>query len=348
VALRSRARPLLAVRRQSPTARVAVAVAMLGGLTAVGALGFALIHDLPPVDALYMAVTTLSTVGYQELAPATAAGRLWTIGFIVIGVGVTFYAIVSLAEFLIEGRLQAVLGRRAMEKRIQSLSDHVIVCGYGRLGRSVVEALAKDATPVIVVEQDGATVDALQEAGILHVHGSAAEDDVLRAAGIERARTIVIATSSDAENVFIALSARELNPEVVVHARAETEPGLRRLRRAGADQVVSLHAEGGRRIAHAILRPAVVDVFELAAGTDQPIRMEEVELDPGCPLVGCALGELAERGIQVGVVVLQREGETPRVNPDTGTRLRAGDRIVVVGESDALARMASEAQGPES
>jgi voltage-gated potassium channel len=333
-----------AARERSPGARIAFAAGTLGLLTALGTLGFAWIEDLSLIDSLYMAVITLSTVGYQDVAPATAAGRVYTVVFIMVGVGVAFYTVVTLAEYILEGRLRETLGRRTMERTIDSLRDHVIVCGYGRLGKTVTEALRREEAPLVVVESEASLRNELGDEGLLNVIGSALDDSVLRAAGIERARAIVIATSDDADNVFIALSARELNPDVSVHARAETDSGLRRLRLAGAHQVISLHAIAGKRMANAIIRPAVVDFLELSSvGGEAPINLEEVELGEGCALCDRPLADLASHELEITVVALKRDRET-RLHPGQGEVLRAGDHIVVVGDKENLRNLAALAR----
>ena len=323
---------------------VLLAVGALLVLTLLGTAGFMITEGLSFLDGLYMAVITLSTVGYQEVAPSTPAGRVFTIGFIVVGVGTALYAVVSVAEYLIEGRLREVLGRRAMDRSIQGLRGHVIVCAFGRLGRAVVEQLEQEKVDVVVVDADPAVEAELEADGRLHVLGSALEDGVLRDAGILEARAIVIATPSDPDNVFIALSARELNPGISVHGRGETEPGLRRLRLAGADQVISVHHVGGQRIANAILRPAVVDFIELASPAGKlPVDLEEVALTPGCALDGTALSALESRGLRISAVALIRDGEATLM-PGGDQTLRAGDRVVVVGERDDLGRFAALAE----
>lgn len=329
-------------RRRTSGGPLLLAIGLLFGLTLVGTVGFMLSEDLGFLDALYMSVITLSTVGYQDVAPSSMAGRVFTIGFIVVGVGTALYAAVAVAEYLIEGRLQEVLGRRAMDRSIEALEGHVIVCGFGRLGRVVVEQLEHAEVDVVVVDSDPALAAELDASGRLYVLGSALEEPVLREAGVERARAVVAATPSDPDNVFVALSARELNPGVTVHARGETEPGVRRLRLAGADQVISIHHLGGERIANAILRPAVVDFIKLASpGGELPIDLEEVVLSEGCELDGRPLAELAGRGLRLSVVAISREGEAPHLVPGADDGLRAGDRVVVVGHRDSLARFAA-------
>jgi voltage-gated potassium channel len=335
----------LTARERGSGARVVVAASALSLLTLLGTLGFAWIEDLAPLDALYMAVITLSTVGYQDVAPATAAGRLYTIAFIMVGVGVAFYTVVAVAEFVLEGRLRNILGRRSMDRDIESLKGHVIICGFGRLGRTVVDELKREGIPLVVVESDPALQPELAAEGVLSVVGSALDDGVLQEARLTSARAIVVATSSDADNVFIALSARELNPDIAVHARAETQAGLRRLRLAGAHQVISVHTIAGQRLANAIVRPAVVDFLELAAvGGEAPIDLEEVELGEGCALSGRALADIGRDALAITVVAIKRAGEGTRLHPGPADVLRAGDHIVVVGDEENLTRLAALAQ----
>jgi voltage-gated potassium channel len=329
------------VAERDAAKQVVVAVGALAALTLVGTLGFRWVEDLTFLDALYMAVITLSTVGYQEVAPSSMASRLYTVGFIIVGVGTAFYAVVALAGFLLEGRLRSILGRTAMNRQIQSLSDHVVVCGYGRLGRSVADSLRTSGTPVAVIEQDPDLEPELTASGLPFTLGSATEDGVLSAAGIERAQALVAATSSDADNVFIALSARELNPEIALHARAESEAGLRRLRLAGADQVVSLHGLGGQRIANAIVRPAVTDFIELAApGSETPIDLEEVRIHPRSSLVGTTVGGLEEHDVRVSVVAVKRCDGPTHLHPGAEDVIGSGDHLVVVGDRGNLKRLA--------
>lgn len=339
------ARPFWAVAQPPSPRPLAVALGILTVLTAIGTVGYRWVEGFSWLESLYMAVITLSTVGYSEVRPLSPAGKVFSIWFIVVGLGATLYAVMALAEFLIAGHLRDLLGRRAMRRSIHDLRDHVIVCGYGRLGRSVADHLAYAGVRMVVVDADPGLEEELAAAGRFPVIGSALEDAVLREAGIERAQAIVVATPSDADNVFIALSARELSPKVAIHARAETEPGKRRLKLAGASQVISLHGIGGQRIAHAIVRPAVVDFIELSQpGGGAPIDLEEIALGEGCALADCPLRGLSERGVDVSVVAIKRPGEETLLNPTADATLRAGDHVVVVGDQQSLQRMASLAE----
>ncbi len=337
---------MIGARDRSHGRRAIVALGVLFALTLVGTFGFMLVERLGFLDALYMAVITLSTVGYQEVAPSSAAGRIYTIAFIFVGVGTALYAVVNVAEYLIEGRLREALGRRSMDRTIQALEGHVIVCGLGRLGRVVVEQLEQANTSVVVVDSDATLQSDLESAGRLYVIGSALEEAVLRQAGIERATALVAAMPSDPDNVFVALSARELNPRIAIHARAESAPGVRRLRLAGAEQVISIHSLGGQRIANAILRPAVVDFIELASpGGGAPIDLEEVVLSEGCGIDSTPLRDLPGRGVRIAVVAIKRAGQPTTLIPSADDVLHAGDHVVVVGDRENVRNLALLAEG---
>jgi voltage-gated potassium channel len=219
------------------------------------------------------------------------------------------------------------------------------VCGFGRLGRAVAEKLEEAGQPFLVIESDDAREAECESRGYPSLLGSALDEEVLARAGVARAAAVVAATASDADNVFIALSVRELNPRVAVHARAETSMGLRRLQQAGASQVVALHQLGGQRIANAIVRPAVVEFIELTTpGSGDEVDLEEVRIEPGSALVDLTLEALPSRGLRVSVVAIKGDGPL-RLSPSAGDALRAGDRVIVVGDRANLSRLAELAQG---
>jgi voltage-gated potassium channel len=327
--------------RLTRSRRLLIAVGAVLVLLAFGTLGYRLLVGVSLLDAVFMTLITISTIGYQELPPLDAAGKVFTIALIVLGVGTTFYTLVALAEFLIEGRVRDLLGRRAMKRTISTLDGHVVLCGYGRFGRVVAEELGRLGIPLVAIESDPARQPALEASGHPFVIGSALDDPVLAEAGTGRACAIVTATGSDADNVFIALSARELNPRIAVHARGESDAGIRRLQLAGA-QVVSPYHLGGQRIAHSIARPSVVDFITLAAAADSgaEISLEEVRVGAKSPLDACRLRDLPARGVQVNVVAIKREGEATRFQPGADDALAPGDRVVVVGDGENLRRLA--------
>jgi voltage-gated potassium channel len=324
--------------------RLTLALLALALLTLLGTLGYTLIEDMSPLDALFMTVITLSTVGYGETVPLSDLGRLYTIGLIVLGIGTAFYAVGALTAFVIEGRLREVLERRSMERTIASLRNPVIVCGFGRFGRSVSEHLRRAESAVVVIDNDPGVERDCAALGCTFLLGSALDDAVLAQAGIDRAAAIVAAIPSDSDNVFIALSAHETNPDITIHARAETDAGIRRLQMSGASQVISPHRLGGQRVANAIVRPGVVEFLELSApGDGAEVDLEEVVLSSGSPLIGKALRDFRSLGMHLAVIAIKRGSESLKIQPGADEVLCAGDRVVVVGDHDALGRLAEMA-----
>jgi voltage-gated potassium channel len=322
-----------------------VSVAALLGLVIVGTTGYIVIEGMSVLDAVFMTVITLSTVGFGEVHPLSPLGRSFTIGLIVVGVGSAAYVFSLLASVLIEGRVRELLGRNAMERVIDQLKDHVIVCGYGRFGKVVVDELRANQIAVLVIDSSREKVPELERTGLPYLIGSAAADDVMERAGVRRARALVAATSSDPENVFITLSAREKNAAIRIHARAESEGGLRHLKLAGATQALSAYQSGGHRLAAAILRPSVVDFLELAVpGRSEAVLLEEVRVSAGSRLAGRSIGSLEGEIPRLRVVGI-KHGEAPlAVIPAGDAIMQAGDLLVLVGDRPALDRLARDAQ----
>jgi voltage-gated potassium channel len=330
----------------TPARRIVVALTALLCITALGTAGYMQLEGLSAADAVYLTVVTLTTVGYGDLVPHTAAGRAFTLLIILSGVGTALYLFTVGAQLVIEGQLRDVFGRTAMQRRADHLNGHIIVCGYGRFGRAVAGELKRHGAEMVVIDADPGREDELRQLGVPYVIGSAVADDVLERAGIGRARAIVVATPSDPDNVFITLSAREKNPGIRIHARGETEAGLRRLELAGAHQALSAYHSGGIRMAASILRPAVVDFLELSmAGHRAGPALEEMRLATGCGLAGRTIGDLEREWTQLRVVALGRDGEAIRIVPAPATVLAGGDLLVVIGEREALARLAQVAAG---
>jgi voltage-gated potassium channel len=317
----------------------------LGLVTAGGTVGFRLIENHSWIDALYMSVITLSTVGLGEVEPLSPAGRLFAVGFIIVGVGFALYAISVEAEALVEGGLTNLFERRGMMRSIERMSGHTIVCGYGKFGRIVSEELQRAGTQIVMIEVDSTREAELTEAKLAFILGTAAQDDVLERAGIKQADVIVVATSSESENVFITLAARELNPQIRIHARAESESGIRRLRRAGADQVVSPHQMGGLRTAASILRPTVVDFLEISRpNLGDEVDLEEIRIDTGSEIVDREVRELEAETSALRIVALKRHGAAIQLVPDPAYRVEAGDHLVVIGKRPQLNELANRAQ----
>ena len=313
------------------------ALAALAVLLGVGVAGYMLIEGAAFLDALFMTVTTLSTVGYREIVPLGRAGQVFTIVLIVCGLGVVFYSASLIAGDVIEGRLQLLLGRRRVSRQIERLSDHYVVCGYGRMGRIVCKELAAKPVPFVVVERAPDALANLEGDQHLYVAGDATEDDALIAAGIQRARGLVSALSNDADNVYTVLTARQLNPALLIVARAEDERSERKLLQAGATRVVSPYVIGGSRMAGALLRPAVLDIIDLATHyRSMELKIEELQVPPDGLGADGTLRDvvLREQGLIV-IAVKKADGEM-LFHPELDVHVAAGDRLVVMGQAAGL------------
>jgi voltage-gated potassium channel len=329
-----------------PTQRFTIALGTLAVLVAVGVTGYVLIEGLSFGDALYLTIVTLTTIGYGDVYPHTTAGRVFTMALILVGLGNVFYLASVAAETVIEGHLRDVLGRNAMQRRINGLRDHVIVCGYGRFGRVVADEIRKNDQPLLVIDVDPAREEDLKRAGIPYLIGSALDDDVLAQAGLDRAKAIVVATPSDPDNVFITLSIREKSQTIRIHARGESDAALRRLELAGANQAMTAYHSGGRRMAASILRPTVVDFLELSLpGHKQDVALEEVHIAGTSTLVGRTIAQIEEHAPRLRVVGVRRGEDDMRVVPETSTTVAADDLLVVIGAGDSLRQLASDAAG---
>ncbi len=316
--------------------------AALVGVLALGTAGYVLIEGMSAIDALYLTAVTVSTVGYGDVVPVTHAGKLFTVALILTGVGTVLYLLTQLAELVIEGQLREVFGRSAMQHEIDKLRGHVIVCGYGRFGKAVVEELMRSRSPLVIMDSDVEKKDELAKLAVPYFIGSGLSDETLVQAGIDRARAFVVATPSDSDNVFITLSVRERNPRISIHARAESEAGARRLRLAGAHQVISAYQIGGARIASSILRPAVVDFLEISTlgRGEEDVALEEIRVAAGSAMVGRTVGALEMQNPRLRIVALKRESEPTRVTPEGSTLVNSGDYLVVIGERGSLVELA--------
>ena len=326
--------------------RFVVALAVLVVLTGAGTVGYMLIEGMSLIDAVYMSVITISTVGFGEVKSLSPAGRLFTIGLIITGVGTALYLFAVVAEMLIEGTLREYLGKTAMKHTIHQLEGHVIVCGYGRFGKVVAQEISRNSMAVVIIEHDPARQEELARADIPHLIGSALEDSVLEEAGIRRARAIVIATASDADNVYITLSAREKNPSLRIHARAESETGSHRLKLAGADQVLWVYQWGAYRMAASIIRPSVLDFLELSVpGRGPEVDLEEIRVAVGSAMVGKTIGSIEEGTQSLKIVAHKKEDGEISLAPDSSAVIAVGDYLVVIGESSRIRRLSAMSSG---
>jgi len=315
-----------------------LAVALFAAVCAAGTAGYVLVEGWGPWDALYMTVTTITTVGYKEVHPLSRAGEVLTVCVILAGVGTAFYTFTLLATVVVEGGLHARLERRRRLRMLDDLRDHFIVCGYGRIGAIIVEELRRQHVPYVVIERDHERVLAVMESGGLAVEADASSEEVLTRLGIARARGLIAAVGTDAENVYAVLTARVLRPDLYIIGRAESEDAQRKLLRAGANRVVSPYRIGARELAQTALRPAVVDFFELATRSGSlELAIEQVAISVGSELAGRSIIEANVRQ-RYGVIVvgIQRKAGKMDFNPPGDAVMQAGDQLVVLGPVDGL------------
>lgn len=300
-------------------------------------VGYVVIEGWPFFDALYMTIITITTVGYREVHELSELGRAFTLFLIVVGVGTILYTLNNAAKIVIEGEIQEIFGRRKVEKRIKELKDHYIVCGYGRMGRVICRELRDKGSKFVVVEKEETAVGAA-EGDILFVRGDATRDEILREAGVERAKGLISVLPTDAENLYVVLSARVLNPELNIVARAGEEGSEQKLLRAGADRVVSPYHIGGLRIAHTVLKPSVVDFIEFATRSGNiDLQMEEIPVREGSAVSGMTLDQCGfGRELGIIIVAIKRTGGDMTFNPTFRTAIKPGDVLIALGERTKL------------
>jgi voltage-gated potassium channel len=317
------------------------------GVVLFGTFGYWLLENMAPLEALYMAVITVTTVGFGEVQPLHYAGQVFTIFLVFIGVAAFTYFATTVANYLIAGEIKGFLERRKMQKHIEQLSDHFIVCGYGRMGEQVAREFRREKHSLVVIERSDEAAARAIEAGYLVVHGDAENDEVLRAAGIERARGLVAVLESDAENLMVTLSARALHEKLFIVARTNSEMSQSKLLAAGADRVLFPHGLGGRRIAQMALRPNVVEFLEVVMHDEElELWLEEMTVGIESELDGCAVYASdirAATGANI-VAVRQRTGKLLAA-PTPDTRLQAGDIIVAVGTRAQVVALREKAGG---
>ena len=328
-------------------ARLRLCVAALVGILVIGTLGY-VAFGFPVLDAVYQTVTTVSTVGFREVHPLSTGGQVFTMGLILVGVGTVLYSFTVLLEGVFEGQIQEVLGRRRMDRQIARMSDHVIVCGFGRVGRNLAQYVTSAGQDVVVIEQDPARAAAAE--GSVHVvRGDATSDEILRDAGIERARVLVTALNTDADNLFVTLTARSLCDDLFIVARARVESSEAKLAQAGADRVVNPQRIGGSRMAAFVLQPHVVEFLDIVMHDGSlEFRLEEVPLPGGSPLAGKSIREAHIRDSTGALVLALRDaGGGFTTNPPPETVLHAGQILIAIGTEAQLKGLAAAASGNE-
>jgi len=313
---------------------IALSIIVIAG----GTIGYILIEGWGVMDSLYMTLITISTVGYFEVQPLGVTGRIFTMGLVISGVGFSLYVAAALVQFMVEGRIRIIMGRRRLDRKIGRLKDHFIVCGYGRIGRVLCRNLKRRPIDLVVVEKNADLIPVMEQDGILYISGDAADEATLSKARIERAKGLVAVLATDTDNVFLVLTARQLAPDLLIYARAGREASKQKLMTAGANVVESPYEMGAVSMAHRIIRPTVTSFLNLAfSQTNTEIQMEEIPVGAGCKLQNV---ELKDTGIRqkynLIIIAIKKPDGSMMFNPSFETRINPGDTVIAVGEPDNL------------
>jgi voltage-gated potassium channel len=321
------------------TRRLFLLLAVLAGVFLLGTFGYMAIEGWSFWDSLYMVIITVATVGFREVGALSNVGRIYTIGIILVGVGLMGVTLSNFTALLVGGRIRQILRAGKMQKRILKMKNHYIVCGAGRMGYEAIKELVGEKRNLVVIENDTDIVQKLDDEGVPVIKGDATEDDVLRSAGVEKAKGLLAALPQDADNVYVSLTARGLNPSLFIIARGTDELSEKKLLKAGADRVILPYQIGGRRMASILVRPEIVDFLELVMGKDElSLRMEIVTVNPKSKLDGLTLKESNIRHDSGGALVMGVLREDKMIpNPPGDLRLLAGDQLLVLGHPEQIA-----------
>lgn len=325
--------------------RLKISVMALLLVISFGTVGYMVLEGWTFLDSLYMTVITLATVGYREIHVLSDSGIVFTIVLIIVGTGTALAVLGTGATIILEGELQEVFGRRRLEKKIRDLHDHYVVCGFGRMGKIISRELREGGKKFVVIEKEPSVTQ--QNDNVLAVVGDATRDTVLKEAGIERAKGLISVLSTDAENLFVVLSARGLNQRLFIVARAVDEGSENKLMRAGADKVISPYHIGGLRMAYTVLKPAVVEFIEFATKTGNiELQLEEIAIRESSRLVGETLDQ-SGIGKNFGIIIvgIKRANGELKFNPTSKSVIRAGDTLITIGEASRQRELEELAAG---
>jgi voltage-gated potassium channel len=329
---------------RSPLERIRRGALFLGTVLVVALCGYRFFFDRSWVESLYMVVITVSSVGYTEQSKVEPEEQLFTVAVIVFGISAAAYAIGGLLQMMTEGEIERALGHRRVTREIEKLNNHVILCGYGRIGRNLANELHRRNEPFVIVDNSAERVSAAAESGYLVLNGNATVDEHLLAAGIERAKTLVTSLPDDASNVFITLTSRNLNREIYIIARGEQVSTERKLVQAGANRVVLLAAVGAQQIATMITRPTAADLLELMADrTNLDVELDELLVPEQHKLVGVSVSQAeAHRRHHLLIVAVKQHDGTMVFSPEADYAFEAGDTVIVMGRVEDIQKFRGE------
>ncbi len=331
----------------TPKAGVQLGLLAVVVLAVVSTVGFMLIEGWPLGESFFMSVITISTVGYGEVRPLSTGGRLFATFVIFSGLGIAAYTSAKLGQMILEGELFGELGRRRMQREIDKLENHFIVCGFGRVGKPVAEGLSRAGEGLCIIDASSENEEEFGAAHLLYLIGDATDEEILRAAGVERARTVLALLPSDPDNLYLTITAKGLNRRATVIARANDQKAELKLKRGGADKVVSPYEIAGSRVLQAALKPTVVEVMELATHREHlDLSMEEVLVSEASPLNGPSIAKAGIRNEYGVIIVAIKRGNGDMIfNPAADVRIQSRDTLVTLGPKDALLRLLQACRG---
>ena len=328
-----------------PQQRLRRGIIILASIIATGTVGYMLIEGWSFSEAIYMTIITISTVGYSEVHPLTASGRIFSIFLIVGGVGGALFVLSAFVEYIVEGKLGTTLGRRQMKAKIAKLKEHFILCGYGRVGEEIARTFSEEGIPFVIIDSRSDNIAIAEERGYLYLLGDASSDKLLIEAGIKRARGLVAAVGSDVDNTYITLSARGLRPDLFIEARASSKETETKLKRAGANRVVSPTSIGARRMAMLALRPAVVEFIDTVTyRRGREWQMENIAVGSNSPLVGLTVEAIRHR-VKTAILAISKKSGKLLANPPSEAIIEAGDRLIIMGTKEQLTALECFCEG---
>lgn len=326
-----------------------IAFSALCLVVVTGTLGYMIIEDWEAFDGLYMTIITLTTVGYGEVHRVSRAGRIFTMFMIVVGGGLNLYVTAALVQFFVEGRIRAIMGRRRLDRKIKKMKNHYIICGYGRIGRVLCQNLSKRPKGVVVIEKNSELIHAMEKDRVPYICDDASKEHVLLQAGIKEAKALVAVLATDIDNVFLVLTARQLNPDIFIMARSSHHDTRQKLMAAGANRVESPYEIGAVRMAMRLSRPNVTTFLDYALEkTDNRIQMDEIAVSSNSPLIGQTLKDSGIRQqFNIMIIAVKKEDGSMKFNPSFETVFESGDTVIVVGDDDNLARFEKTLAAPD-
>lgn len=320
--------------------RVRYAIIALAIAIVFGTVGFRVIEGWSLANSFYVTVQTLTTVGYGDLPPQTMAGRGFAIVIMLIGVGGVALAATTIVQSIVQSELVSTFGQRRQSKKMSKLHDHYVICGSGRVGSHLVRDLQRANEEIVIIESDGPRAAEFSQKGFQVLVGDATLEETLREAGVERARGLAACLPEDADNVYVVLTARDLNPKLHIVARAAEEQAEAKLVRAGANHVVAPTIIGGHRMAVSLTKPAVGEFFDSMVGSKWGLAFEQVLIESDSPLVGRGLAETPIRAeLDIVIISIRRQSGEMVFNPAAQTIIEAGDILIAIGQIEALTRL---------